>query len=129
MVVRIFLGVIGAMWLGYGVWCFVNPGYLRDATGIAFISTTGNIDLRATYGGLQMAIGILLLGGALRAVAARQTLLAYGVLCAGIGSARLAGALLEAQWSTYTFFAVCFELGSVVAVLLLLAPGMRRRRA
>ena len=71
MAARIFLGLFGAMWLGYGVWCFTDPGYLREAAGIAFISTTGNVDLRATYGGLQMAIGLLLLGGALRAVATR----------------------------------------------------------
>ncbi len=127
MATRIFLGVIGAMWLGYGLWCFVDPGYLREAAGVAFISTTGNVDLRATYGGLQMAIGILLLGGALRAAVAHQMLLVYGVLCAGIGSARLVGALLEAQWSTYTLFAVCFELGSVAAVLLLFARGGSRR--
>ena len=46
--------------------------------------------------------------------------------CAGIGSARLAGALLEAEWSTYTLFAVCFEIGSVAAVLLLFARAARR---
>ncbi|MBK6288956.1 MAG: DUF4345 family protein [Gammaproteobacteria bacterium] len=126
MAARIFLGLFGAMWLGYGVWCFTDPGYLREAAGIAFISTTGNVDLRATYGGLQMAIGLLLLGGALRAVATRPVLLSYGVLCAGIGSARLAGALLEAEWSTYTLFAVCFEIGSVAAVLLLFARAARR---
>jgi hypothetical protein len=120
MVARIFAGLMGAAWLGYGAWCFVQPEYLREAAGVAFVSATGNVDLRATYGGLQMAIGALLLGGALRVGATRQVLLVYGVLCAGLGSARLVGALLEAQWSAYTLSAVCFELGSLAAVLLLL---------
>lgn len=118
---RLFLGAMALMWLGYGLWCFLDPGYLREAAGVAALSSTGSVDLRATYGGLQMAVGALLAGGALRAALTRQALLAYGVLCAGIGSARLCGALLESEWSGYTLFAVCFELGSVALVLVLLA--------
>jgi hypothetical protein len=119
MAVRVFLGVMGLMWMAYGLWCFLQPGYLREAAGIVALNATGSVDLRATYGGLQMAIGALLAGGALRAALSRSVLLTYGVLCAGIGSARLCAALLESEWSGYTVFAVCFELGNVGAVLLL----------
>jgi len=125
MAMRLFLGGMGLMWLGYGLWCFMNPQFLHDAAGIAYISQTGNVDLRATYGGLQMSIGALLLAGALRAALTRQMLVIYGVLCAGIGSARLVGALMESEWSGYTSFAVGFELGTVAVVMLLLAIGRR----
>ena len=118
---RIFLGAMALMWAGYGLWCFLDPGYLKQAAGITALGTTGSVDLRATYGGLQMAIGALLAGGSLRAAITRQTLAVYGVLCAGLGTARLCGALLESDWSGYTLFAVCFELGSVAVVLALLA--------
>jgi hypothetical protein len=125
MATRLFMGVMGLMWVGYGLWCFINPLFLHEAAGIAYISATGNVDLRATYGGLQMAIGVLLLAGALRVALTRQMLVIYGVLCAGIGSARLVGALLESEWSGYTSFAVGFELGTVALVMLLLVLGRR----
>jgi hypothetical protein len=48
-------------------------------------------------------------------------LVTYGVLCAGIGSARLVAALLASEWSSYTSIGVGFELGTVAVVLALLA--------
>lgn len=122
MVARIFLGLMGLMWAGYGLWCFVYPDFLREAVGITAIAgSPGLVDLRATYGGLQTAVGALLIGGALRVSATRSVLATYGVLCAGLGSARLAAALLGAEWSSYTTIGVGFELGSVAVVLALLA--------
>ena len=124
MGIRLFLGAMAAMWLGYGGWCFADPDYLHGAAGIAALSATGHVDLRATYGGLQMAIGALLAGGALRPAFTRTALAVYGVLCAGLGSARLSAALLESEWSSYTVFALCFELGTALLVLVLL-PRLR----
>lgn len=122
MAARVFLGLMGLMWAGYGVWCFVNPGFLQQSVGVAAIAgTPGLVDIQATYGGFQAAVGVLLLGGALRAENTRSVLAAYGVLCAGIGSARLAAALLASEWSSYTSIGVGFELGSVAVVLALLA--------
>jgi Domain of unknown function (DUF4345) len=122
MAARVFLGLMGLMWAGYGVWCFVNPGFLQQSVGVAAIAgTPGLVDIQATYGGFQAAVGVLLLGGALRAENTRSVLATYGVLCAGIGSARLAAALLASEWSSYTSIGVGFELGSVAVVLALLA--------
>lgn len=123
MLARVIIGLLGAFWAAYGLYCFANPEMLRDAAGIAFLNATGSVDLRATYGGLQLAVGVLLLAGALRAALTRQVLLTYAVLCAGLGSARLAAALLQSEWSGYTAFALCFELGSVLGALLLLGVG------
>lgn len=123
-VARVFLGLTALMWIGYGLVCFLDPDYLRQAAGVSYVSLTGMVDLRATYGGLQMAIGAVALAGALYVKATRQVLLMYATLCAGLGSARLAGALTSAEWSGYTLFAVCFELGSV-AVALALLPRLR----
>ena len=126
MVIRVILGLLGLMWAGYGAWCFADPGMLRDVAGIFASRTTGSVDLRATYGGLQMAVGVLLVAGALSAAMTRQVLLTYGVLCAGIGLARLLAALLESEWSGYTVGAICFELGSALAALVLLSRGGAR---
>ncbi len=122
MASRVFLGLMGLMWASYGVWCFINPGFLQESVGVAALAgTPGLVDIRATYGGVQTAVGVLLLGGALRPENTRSVLATYGVLCAGLGSARLAAALLSSEWSSYTAIGVAFELGSVAVVLALLA--------
>ncbi len=69
MVIRMILGLLGLMWAGYGAWCFADPGMLRDVAGVSASRASGSVDLRATYGGLQMAVGVLLPGGALRRAA------------------------------------------------------------
>jgi CHASE2 domain-containing sensor protein len=90
--------------------------------GVAAIAgTPGLVDIQATYGGFQSAVGVLLLAGALRPENTRNVLVTYGVLCAGIGSARLVAALLASEWSSYTSIGVGFELGTVAVVLALLA--------
>jgi hypothetical protein len=122
MASRVFLGLMGLMWAGYGVWCFINPAFLQQSVGVAAIAgTPGLVDIQATYGGLQTAVGVLLVGGALRPENTRSVLTTYGVLCAGLGSARLAAALLASEWSSYTSIGVGFELGSAAVVLALLA--------
>ena len=67
-----------------------EPGSLAEAAGVAFQSPTGSTELRAMYGGLQIAIGALAGLAALRASLARPALLAIAFLTAGLGSARLA---------------------------------------
>lgn len=122
MPARVFLGLMGLMWAAYGVWCFINPGFLQESVGVAAIAgTPGLVDIQATYGGFQSAVGVLLLAGALRPENTRSVLVTYGVLCAGIGSARLVAALLASEWSSYTSIGVGFELGTVAVVLALLA--------
>lgn len=122
MPARVFLGLMGLMWAAYGVWCFINPGFLQESVGVAGIAgTPGLVDIQATYGGFQSAVGVLLIAGALRPENTRSVLVTYGVLCAGIGSARLVAALLASEWSSYTSIGVGFELGTVAVVLALLA--------
>lgn len=126
MASRVFLGLMGLMWAGYGVWCFLNPSYLHEMAGVvALAGTPGLVDIRATYGGLQTAVGLLLISGALQPAQTRSVLTTYGVICAGVGSARLAAALLSSEWSGYTSVGVGFELGSVAVVLALLARDRR----
>jgi len=127
MASRVFLGLMGLMWSAYGLWCFANPVFLQDAVGVAALAgTPGLVDIQATYGGFQAAVGVLLLSGALRPENTRSVLVTFGVLCAGIGSARLVAALLAAEWSSYTAIGVGFELGTVAVVLALLARDRAR---
>lgn len=125
MALVIFLGLEAAIWLPYGLYCFAAPGALAQAAGVAASSTTGTIELRAMYGGLQAGIGSLALAACWRPSLRRPALLCLVFLCTGLALARLSGAVLGDELSAYTAMGLCFEgLSSAVAASLL--RGSRR---
>ena len=124
MATRIFLGITALIWLPYGIYCFFQPGTLAGTAGIAFTSPTGATDLRATYGGLTAALGVLALLGALRSEWARYALVTLGTACAGFGIARLFGTALDGGVGTYTVQALVLEFGTLgLAFYLLRRPA------
>ncbi len=117
---RAFLGFSTLVWLPYGLYCLARPDYLQEAAGVAIASTTGRIELRAMYGGLQAAIGLLALGGAIGGALARPALTTLAFLCAGLASTRTLGVLIDGELSSYTAMALALEWGSTVAAVWLL---------
>jgi hypothetical protein len=126
MAARIFLGLSALIWLPYGLLCFFQPGGLAESAGVVFTSATGATELRAMYGGLQAAIGAVALAGALRPALSRSALGLLLVACAGLGSARLLGAGLDGEVSSYTGMALVLELGTVALTGFLLRRAPAR---
>ena len=62
LVIRLFLGFSAFVWLPYGIFCFLQPGYLTEAAGLGLTSATATTEVRAMYGGLQAGLAIWLLG-------------------------------------------------------------------
>ena len=113
MATTIFLVLSAALWLPYGIYCFVVPEYLGEAAGVAAASTTGTIEIRAMYGGLQAAIGTLALAALFRASLRRPALVCALTLCAGLAVARLAAAIELSEFSGYTVMGLGFEVVTV----------------
>jgi len=120
MATRIFLLLSALLWLPYGIYCWLHPSVLAEAAGVAFQSPTGSTELRAMYGGLQAALGVLAALGALRLAWVRPALVAIAFATTGLGSARLFGTLLDGGLSSYTTMALGFEFTSAVVALALL---------
>jgi hypothetical protein len=113
MSARLVLGLSVALWLPYGLYCFANPEALAGIAGVRAESTTGSIELRAMYGGLQLAIGALALAGLLRESFRRPALVALVFLAGGLFVARAAAAAFEGELSSYTLSGLGFELVTV----------------
>ncbi len=126
MAARIFLILSTLIWLPYGVFCFFQPGFLEQAAGVSALSTTATIELRAMYGGLQSAIGVLAALAVVREDLRRTALVAVGFLTGGLGLSRIAGAALDAEMSLYTGGAVAFELISAAAAAWILSRSAGR---
>ncbi len=124
MATTIFLAICAAIWLPYGLYLSFDPAYLDGVAGVAASSTTGTIELRAMYGGLQAAIGALALASLWRPSLRHPASVCVGFLCAGLALARGLGAALDAELSAYTLFALGLEIAAVAyAALLLRATG------
>jgi hypothetical protein len=109
---RAFLAFSGIVWLPYGIYCFLHPGALADSAGIAAGTSTGTAELRAMYGGLQAALGVLAFAGLIGGAWQRHALIALLFVCAGLGGARLLAAASAGEVSQYTAIALTFEIGS-----------------
>lgn len=115
MSARLFLAISAAVWLPYGLYCFVDPEFLREAAEVAFTGPTGSTELRAMYGGLQMAIGVLCARGALSADWQETALRTSLMLTSGLFLARAGGVLIDGSPSAYTAMGLFFEGASSAA--------------
>ncbi len=107
---RAYLVIAGLMWLAYGVYLLAVPQALAATAGVAATNLTGVIELRAMYGGLEMAVGTFALICAFGAGLLRSGLLGMGLACAGLGVTRLVSALAAGEFSTYTRQGLALEL-------------------
>lgn len=91
---RIFLILTGVLFMGFGVYYMITPQVLAEMAGVTATNATGIVELRAMYGGLQIAVGVLSLLAAFSAVWQRVGLLAVLIVYAGLGLVRLASAVV-----------------------------------
>ena len=120
LAIRLFLVFSALLWLPYGILCFLQPAYLTEAAGLALTSATATTEVRAMYGGLQMAIGVLAGMAVVRPTLVPTALTMLAFLSVGLGTARLIGSLVDASYSTYTFGGLGFEfLSAGLAIWLL----------
>jgi hypothetical protein len=122
-VTRVFLSLSALLWVLYGLYCFAEPTQLAEAAGVGASTTTGTIELRAMYGGLQVAIGLLAGAAVLMPRLRPAALLTLAFLCGGLGLARLCATVLAAEVSAYTGGALGFELFSAGVSIWLLRSG------
>ena len=106
---RILLFVLAAGWVPFGLYCFLFPEALTDISGIQATQAAAVTELRAMYGGVQIAVGLSALLGGLRLLALDKALLVQIVALGGLGVARLGGALITGDASAYTLGALGFE--------------------
>jgi hypothetical protein len=123
MATRIFLALSTLLWLPYGLYCLLRPASLAAAAGVAFQSATGSTELRAMYGGLEAALGVLAALALRRSSLVRPALVAIGFLTAGLAAGRLVGVALDGGFSSYTAMALGLEAASA-----LIASGLLRAR-
>lgn len=109
---RTFLVFLGLAFLPYGLWCLAAPGFLEQAAGVAATTPTATTEIRAMYGGLQAAFGLLMLAAVRDSRLDVAALACAAFLVPGLALSRLAGLAVDGGLSAYTGAALVFEFGS-----------------
>lgn len=102
MLPRAVLWLAVATFLFFGVAYFVAPDRMTAVVGITLTSSTARADVRAVFGGLEIAIAALLARLALRG-RVDEGLVASCVLFAGLAIGRVAGAALDGEFTPTTW--------------------------
>ena len=123
MGIRIVLALGVLIWLPYGIFCFLQPGALAESAQVAATGVTGTVELRAMYGGLQAAIGVLCALALFQPSLQRPALVLLIVVAAGLGTARLIGCLIDGEFSGYNSFALIFEWATAAVSYWVLPPA------
>jgi hypothetical protein len=123
LLARITLWLGGLGFLGFGIAFLVAPLDTLAAAGIRLEGDLAATELRAFYGGLEVALGSLLLAADLRG-ARRHGLILCLACYGGIGAARALGILISGSATSFLWFALATE----VTLAALAALALRRAR-
>lgn len=115
MGMKIFLGLSVLLWLPYGLFCIFTPEYLAEAAGVAATTATGTTEIRAMYGGLEAALGVLCVFALVRPEYAHTAATALCFVLAGLFLARFVGFVIDGSGSQYTYGTLVFESTYAVA--------------
>lgn len=115
---RVLLLVTGAVFGSFGLLCLLYPDLLTRLTGIASPLPTGQIELQAVYGGLQIGFAVLLLVCAILPRWSSVGIWVVIALVGGLALGRGTGVATHGWDSVYTSFSLIYEaLTSLIALL------------
>jgi hypothetical protein len=58
---RLLLSIVGAMYLGLGIWCAVQPQKTSRTVGLQIVPGAGQSEFLTIYGGLEVGLGLAFL--------------------------------------------------------------------
>lgn len=102
----VFVHIIAAFFVTYGIAFSLVPEFMLGLViGANETSSTGLIDVRATYGGMSIAVGLILHWMALQVDLVKQALQFIMVLMLAMAIPRSIGIILdgEANWVMYLY--------------------------
>lgn len=106
---RMFLMFSATVWGCYGLWCWAMPETLTEVAGLVATTPTARTELRAMYGGLQTAFGLLAVAGLMRPALASGVTACLGASTLGLFGARMHGVAVDGGISEYTIGGLVFE--------------------
>ena len=107
---RAYLYFVGVMGLFFGLWYLVAPAGMTDPTGFGPLGPNAVTDVRATYGGFQIGLGLFTLWAAADPTRVRMGLVLQALTIGAIGSCRLVGFAVDGSPNGFLISAIVTEI-------------------
>ncbi len=118
---RVIVGVVGLITLALGLGGLLRPEWVMNFVGYAVASnapaTLVRGEVRAVYGGLMVAAGVLTLLTAPAPRANQGKLMLLGLLWVGTGCGRLFGVFVDGNPGVIGWLSLLLEIGGGAALL------------
>jgi Domain of unknown function (DUF4345) len=102
LIARIFLAVVGAVYMALGIWCSVMPQHTSQVVGFDLKPGSGQSEFLTVYGGLEFGLGLAFLVPLVRPESTASILLACLLSHGGIVVFRTIGWFLFTGISSTT---------------------------
>ncbi len=122
---RVMLGVSSLMFLGFGLAFLFRPVETAKLVDIPLPQPTGRIEIRAFYGGLEIALALFLGLCAVRSGWITPGLVMAVLASAGPAAGRIVGLLVDRKPRSVVFTILAVEL--VLALVTAVALGLHLR--
>lgn len=117
---RIFLRLMAAMSIVFGLLYVAMPGPMLDAAGFGAVLASGVTDVRATYGGMQIGVGVFMLWAAGAESRVRGGLLLVLFTVGAIGASRSIGIMLDGDFSDFHLVGLVTEVSLSIMTLIVM---------
>ena len=109
MTISLFLRIVAAILLIFGVIYLLSPATLAAKAGIT-ANNSGLTDIRATYGGFQIGFAIFLFWSSMARERFSSALAATAMIFFSVGAARGFGVIVDGELSGFNLIGLGFEI-------------------
>ncbi len=128
MLARLSLGLSALAFAAFGMWFLVSPTTLVRI-GVMLLHANAVAEIRAFYGGLELALGVFFLLALRRPAWFVPALMVQALTLGGVAATRLYGIALGGTTKIMLVFAAAEAAGCALAVVALLRLGREARSA
>ena len=106
------------VWLPWGLICIFNTEVIAEIIGVTSVNPTGNTDIRAMYGGVQLGIGLLAALALYDGAYFKNLLLTLAFLGSCLALSRSYGILVDDSGTLYTWGVIGYEYFAAVSAII-----------
>lgn len=110
----LYLALVGLAFLLSGSLYMTHPADLVALAGIQLTGPASVVEVRAYYGGVQLAVGLFMLASVLRPALRESAVLLSTILFLGMALGRVSGVVLGGQFDTYHLVCLGMETGAAL---------------
>ena len=106
------------VWLPWGLLCIFDVSGIADIIGVVGVTPSGNSDLRAMYGGVQTAVGLMAVWALYDARFFRNFLINLAFVGSCLALSRTYGLFVDDSSTGYTWGVLTYEYFAAISSML-----------